>query len=113
MRSLALGHPFDARASSALRPQERRLDHVPLRDKVWELLWADCIQTTGELKRELTAHPRSRRQARKPHTGQAKRATLGITEDITIRARPAEVEVRAVPGHWEGNLLLGSTGNAA
>ena len=36
------------------------------------------IQTKGELERELTAHLRGRRQARKPHTGQAKRATLGI-----------------------------------
>ncbi len=71
------------------------------------------IQTKGELKRELTMHLRSRRQVRKPQTGQAKRATLGITEDITIRARPAEVEDRAVPGHWEGDLILGSTGKGA
>ena len=71
------------------------------------------IQTKGELKRELTAHLRSGRQARKPHTGRAKRATLGITGAITIRARPAEVEDRAVPGHWEDDLLLGSTGEGA
>ncbi|HET6867693.1 MAG TPA: IS30 family transposase [Solirubrobacteraceae bacterium] len=71
------------------------------------------VQTKGELKRELTAHLRSRRTSRKPQTGGAKRITLGITEDITIRARPAEATDRAVPGHWEGDLLLGGTGKGA
>ena len=71
------------------------------------------VQTKGELKRELTAHLRRRRTRRKTQTGGAKRVTLGITEDITIRARPAEAEDRAVPGHWEGDLLLGGTGKGA
>jgi IS30 family transposase len=71
------------------------------------------IQTKGELKRELTAHLRSRRTARKPHSGGAKRPRLGITEAITIRARPAEAADRAVPGHWEGDLLLGGQGKGA
>jgi IS30 family transposase len=71
------------------------------------------VQTKGELKRELTAHLRSRKTARKPQSGGAKPATLGITEEITIRARPAEVADRAVPGHWEGDLLLGGTGKGA
>ncbi|UGB40990.1 IS30 family transposase [Nocardioides sp. cx-173] len=128
-------------ALRARRPKARRLDHPPLREKVWELLRADWspeqiaamlpvlfphdqdmrvshetiyqslfIQTKGELKRELTAHLRSRRTRRKTQTGGAKRVTLGITDDLMIRARPAEVEDRAVPGHWEGDLLLGGTG---
>lgn len=71
------------------------------------------VQTKGELKRELTAHLRSRRGKRKPHTGGAKRATLGITEDIRISARPAEAADRAVPGHWEGDLLMGARGKGA
>ena len=128
----------------ARRPKARRLDHAPLRERVWELLRADWspeqiaqtlpiryprnermrvshetiyqslfVQTKGELKRELTAHLRTRRQRRKAHSGQAKRATLGITEDITIRARPAEADDRAVKGHWEGDLILGSPGKGA
>ncbi len=71
------------------------------------------VQTKGELKRELTAHLRSRRTARKAQTGAAKRVTLGITDDIRISARPAEADDRAVAGHWEGDLLLGSTGKGA
>jgi IS30 family transposase len=71
------------------------------------------VQTKGELKRELTVHLRSRRHARKPHAGGAKRMRMGITEDIQISARPAEAADRAVPGHWEGDLLLGGTGKGA
>lgn len=71
------------------------------------------IQTKGELKRELAAHLRSGRTRRKPQTGSAKRVTLGITDDIRIQARPAEAEDRAVPGHWEGDLLMGGTGKGA
>jgi IS30 family transposase len=128
----------------ARRPKGRRLDHGPLREKVWELLRADWspeqisetlpklfvkdtrmrvshetiyqslfVQTKGELKRELTAHLRSRRMARKAQTGGAKRVTLGITDDIRISARPSEADDRAVPGHWEGDLLLGGTGKGA
>jgi transposase, IS30 family len=71
------------------------------------------VQTKGTLKAELTAHLRTQRSRRKAQTGGAKRVTLGITEDIRISARPAEAEDRAVPGHWEGDLLLGSTGKGA
>ena len=71
------------------------------------------VQTKGELKRELTAHLRTRRTKRKQQTGGAKRVTLGITEEIRISARPAEAIDRAVPGHWEGDLLLGGTGKGA
>jgi IS30 family transposase len=64
------------------------------------------IQARGLLKRELTAHLRTRRrmrQARKSSpAGQGQ-----ILEAISIRERPAEVADRAVPGHWEGDLLCG------
>jgi len=71
------------------------------------------VQTKGTLKAELTAHLRTQRTRRKAQSGGAKRVTLGITEDIRISARPAEAQDRAVPGHWEGDLLLGSTGKGA
>ena len=68
------------------------------------------VQTKGELKRELTAHLRSRRTRRKGPDRRREGITLGITDDIRISARPAEADDRAVPGHWEGDLLLGGTG---
>ena len=74
------------------------------------------VQTKGTLKAELTAHLRTRRTGRtrrKAQTGGAKRVTLGITEDIRISARPAQAADRAVPGHWEGDLLLGGQGKGA
>jgi IS30 family transposase len=71
------------------------------------------VQTKGALKAELTAHLRTQRTTRKAQTGGAKRITLGITDDIRISARPAEAEDRAVPGHWEGDLVLGGTGKGA
>ena len=71
------------------------------------------VQTKGALKKDLTAHLRTRRTVRKAQTGAAKRVTLGITDDIRIQARPAEAADRAVPGHWEGDLLLGGTAKGA
>jgi len=71
------------------------------------------VQTKGELKRELTAHLRSGRSTRRPQAGGVKRLRLGITADIEISARPAEANDRAVPGHWEGDLLMGGTGKGA
>ena len=63
------------------------------------------IQARGALKKELLAHLRSRRQMRsskKPGQGGGQ-----ISEAISIRERPAEAQDRAVPGHWEGDLLCG------
>jgi len=69
------------------------------------------VQTRGELRRELTAHLRTGRTARKPQGRLEKRGRLvGMTP---ISARPAEVADRAVPGHWEGDLLMGGTGKGA
>ena len=63
------------------------------------------IQTRGALKKELLGHLRSRRQMRsssKPGQGGGQ-----ISDAISIRERPAEADDRAVPGHWEGDLLCG------
>ena len=65
------------------------------------------IQARGVLKKELLAHLRLRRSIR--HSKNAKpRSGNGIVGAVSIRERPAEVEDRAVPGHWEGDLLSGA-----
>jgi IS30 family transposase len=63
------------------------------------------IQARGALKKELLGHLRSRRVMRSSHKpGQGGGQ---ISDAISIRERPAEAEDRAVPGHWEGDLLCG------
>jgi IS30 family transposase len=70
------------------------------------------VQTRGALKRELTAHLRSRRKRRGSRHADGSGARGGsIVEELTIRERPAEALDRAVPGHWEGDLLCGSQGS--
>lgn len=66
------------------------------------------VQTRGVLKKELTAHLRTRRVLRRGKTSTHKGEPRGqIPDAVSIRERPPEVEDRAVPGHWEGDLLLG------
>ncbi len=66
------------------------------------------IQARGVLKKELVAHLRTRRRMRRSRMATAKGQPRGIVDAISIRERPAEVEDRAVPGHWEGDLLIGA-----
>jgi IS30 family transposase len=67
------------------------------------------IQTRGVLKKELLAHLRATRSIRRSRHATLKRSGLGRFNDaISIRDRPAEAEDRAVPGHWEGDLIAGS-----
>jgi IS30 family transposase len=67
------------------------------------------VQARGVLRKELTAHLRTRRTMRR--SGQATRSGQGrggIVDAVSIRERPAEASDRAVPGHWEGDLLAGA-----
>jgi IS30 family transposase len=66
------------------------------------------IQTRGVLKKELMVHLRTARQMRQARGGTTKSGLGQIVDAVSIRARPAEVEDRAVPGHWEGDLLCGA-----
>jgi IS30 family transposase len=64
------------------------------------------IQTRGVLKKELLAHLPATRSIRRSRHPTLKRSGLGKFNDaISIRDRPLEVEDRAVPGHWEGDLI--------
>jgi IS30 family transposase len=67
------------------------------------------IQARGVLKKELMQHLRSRRQIRRSvHAKAAGQSRGQIVDAISISQRPAEIEDRAIPGHWEGDLLSGS-----
>src|SRR5580700_6824739 len=66
------------------------------------------IQTWGVLKKELTAQLRTARRMRRPENHNAKSGQGHILDMVSIRERAAEIEDRAVPGHWEGDLLTGA-----
>jgi IS30 family transposase len=67
------------------------------------------IQARGALKKELLQHLRRTRAMRRSRHHTQKTETHGrITGTVSIRERPAAVEDRAVPGHWEGDLIIGS-----
>lgn len=67
------------------------------------------IQTRGALKKELLEHLRRTRTMRRSRHHTQKTADHGrISDTVSIRERPADIEDRAIPGHWEGDLLCGS-----
>lgn len=67
------------------------------------------IQARGVLKKELISHLRSRRMMRRGKTASTEGQPRGqIIDAVSIRDRPASVEDRALPGHWEGDLISGS-----
>jgi len=67
------------------------------------------IQARGALRKELVQYLRTKRIIRRPKKASLKGQGKGqITEAVSIRERPSSVEDRAVPGHWEGDLICGS-----
>ena len=67
------------------------------------------VQARGVLKKELLQHLRTRRPIRRSRHSSAKKDQRGrIADAVSISERPAAAEDRAVPGHWEGDLLCGS-----
>ena len=69
------------------------------------------MQGRGGLRKELTRQLRSGRTRRRPH---GRTATTGKLRDmVMISERPAEADDRAVPGHWEGDLIIGTPGTSA
>ena len=79
--------------------QSMRISH----EAIYQALY---VQGRGGLKRELVACLRTGRALRVPRA-RARRGKSFVTEEIMISERPAEADDRAVPGHWEGDLILG------
>jgi IS30 family transposase len=70
------------------------------------------VQTRGELRKELAACLRTGRDKRTPR-GRASSSGSTIPDMINISLRPPEIEDRAVPGHWEGDLIIGANNKTA
>jgi IS30 family transposase len=89
-------------------------DQYPENPEMWvshETIYRSLfVQARGALKKELVGHLRSKRRIRRPRHAIDGRNGDRIVDAISIRQRPAEVEDRAVPGHWEGDLVEGSRG---
>ncbi len=72
------------------------------------------VQARGTLKRELTSHLRSQRDRRRPRTRSRSEQRRGkLVDTISISQRPGEAADRAVPGHWEGDLIMGRENGSA
>ena len=117
---LALHHPLARIVAKQLRRRwspwqiagwlKRAYEHDETRQVSHETIYKTLfIQARGALKKELLQHLRRSRGMRRSRHHTQKRGTHGqITDAVSIRERPAEVEDRVVPGHWEGDLLFGS-----
>src|SRR6476660_2754017 len=104
----------DRRWANAWSPEQlaRRLpidfpDDETMRISHEAIYQALFVQGRGALRRELTACLRSGRVLRTPRARTRRRGKTFISPEIMISKRPAEVADRAVPGHWEGDLILG------
>jgi IS30 family transposase len=93
---LRLDHPDD---------ESMRISH----EAIYQALY---VQSRGALKRELTQCLRTGRALRVPRARAQSRGKSFVTPEVLISERPAEVEDRAVPGHWEGDLILGLNSSA-
>jgi IS30 family transposase len=80
--------------------QSMRVSH----EAIYQSLY---VQGRGALRRELTACLRTGRALRVPRAGVRGRGKSFVTDEVMIGERPAEAADRAVPGHWEGDLILG------
>jgi IS30 family transposase len=108
------GRRQDRRWARAWSPEQiaRRLpidfpNNMTMRISHEAIYQALFIQGRGALRRELTACLRSGRALRVPRARTRGRGKSFVTPEIMISERPAEAVDRAVPGHWEGDLILG------
>src|SRR3954451_9073895 len=82
-------------------------DDITMRISHEAIYQALFVQGRGALRRELTACLRTGRVLRMPRARTRRRGKNFVSSEIMISQRPAEVADRAVPGHWEGDLILG------
>ena len=112
-------HRQDRRWATAWSPEQisHRLrvdfpDDESMRISHEAIYQALFIEGRGALKRELVACLRTGRALRVPRARSQNKPQGHVTADVVISERPAEAEDRAVPGHWEGDLIIG-TGRSA
>jgi len=96
-RRLPLDYPDD---------EQMRISH----EAIYQSLY---VQGRGALRRELTVCLRTGRAVRKPHRQADARRPRQIPAELMISKRPAEIADRAVPGHWEGDLITGTANKSA
>ena len=120
---LACDGPLRAYVSAklALRWSPEQICHALRRDfgdgegmrvSVETVYQAIYVQARGGLRREVTTALRTGRTRRKPHRSLRQRTPRFVDDMVMISERPPEVADRAVPGHWEGDLIVG-TGSAS
>jgi IS30 family transposase len=107
-------HRSDRRWATAWSPEQisQRLrvdfpDDEDMRISHEAIYQALYIDGRGALKRELVACLRTGRALRKPRERSRNKPQGHVTADVVLSERPAEAEDRAVPGHWEGDLMIG------
>jgi IS30 family transposase len=112
-------HRQDRRWATAWSPEQiaNRLriefpDDESMRISHEAIYQALYVQSRGALKRELVACLRSGRALRVPRSRAGQRASGHVSSEVRISQRPAEAANRAVPGHWEGDLIIGTDRSA-
>lgn len=82
-------------------------DEPSMRISHEEIYWSLYIQGRGAFKQELVSYLRTACAFRTPRARSQAKTWAHVSEEVLIASRPAEAEDRAVPGHWEGDLMIG------
>lgn len=107
------GLKLDFSPQQIARNLKLRFPNEPAKQVSHETIYRSLfVQSRGALRKELAKHLRTKRLMRRSkHATRTRQGRGQIVDAIPISERPAEIEDRAVPGHWEGDLLCGSKGS--